>query len=324
MRKKTINLIVGISIGLIIALISSFAVYYNFGIIKLEEVKTQYKTLLKEYENPASFKAYRLERDIEMDGIIKDSDISEIKLPQVLEANSIISNLEDVVGKQALSKLSKGAIIHSEMLYSQSEVKNDLRIFELGGLVMPYQLKPGNYVDVRISFNSGLDFLALSKKKVQDIIQVGEGGDFREYCVFHLDTDEILRLKSAIVDAYINDGSYLYTTIYVMPDKQKAAEVTYPVNKYVKEMIESDPNIVNKAILALDENKRSILNESLSQAPQNINYSSEIKNRSYIKNEVIKAPESSGANGTDSATGANTGTNKDEQQKDSQKKRLGD
>lgn len=279
MRKRTYSLLLGLGIGLVIALVSSLAVYYVFGVRQVEQVKLEYENLTRQYVEENMRDAYRVVKEIQMDEAIELSHLERIKLPSEYEFSSLIKSQDELEGTLANVKISPGAILQKEMIGFKSEIPDDLREFELQGLQMPIHMKRGDYVDVRVSFSSGLDFLVLSKKKVIDILKVGDEENFEEYCIFNLDTDEILRLKSAVVDAYINEGTQLYSTIYVVPDKQKAAEITYPVNENVRKIIQDDPNIVKIAMKSLDENKRKILDESLVDKREDVDWNRQMKGR---------------------------------------------
>lgn len=279
MRKRTFSLLLGLGIGLMIALVSSLTVYYVFGVRKLAQIGLEYENLTRKYMEDNMRDAYRVVKEIQMDEVIDLSKLERIKLPSEYEFSSLIESEEQLRGTLANVNISVGAILQREMIGFKSDIPDDLREYELQGLQMPIHMKKGDYVDVRVSFPSGLDFLVLSKKKVIDILKVGEEDNFEEYCIFNLDTDEILRLKSAVVDAYINDGTQLYSAIYVEPDKQKPAQITYPVNENVRKIIQDDPNIVKIAMKSLDENKRKILDESLLEKRENVDWSKQIKGR---------------------------------------------
>lgn len=291
MRKRTYSLILGIGIGLIIAVISSLSVYYFFGVRNVQEIRAQYEDMTSAYLDENMVDAYILENDMLMDQNMNMAKLSKVKLPAKYAFSTVVSSVDDLDDYIATVNISKGAILQKEMITSKSEIPNDLREFELQGLQIPLSMQVGDYVDVRVSFPSGLDFLVLSKKKVRDVLKVGSEDNMTEFCIFYLDTDEILRLKSAIVDAYINEGTILYSTIYVAPDKQKAAQVTYPVNDNVRKAIEDDPNIVSKAMRALDANKRRLLDESLASARDHIDWNRPLAPKVSVEQNQEKSEE---------------------------------
>lgn len=121
---------------------------------------------------------------------------------------------------------------------------DDLRIHGFPYIQLTNQLQAGDYVDVRISFANGADFVLLSKKQVQAIAPLGEEGTNSLWLI--VSEEEILRLSSAAVDAYLNDGCSIYAIEYVS-DAQKEAVVNYVVSDLVKQLMEEDPNIAAQA-----------------------------------------------------------------------------
>ena len=105
-------------------------------------------------------------------------------------------------------------------------------------------LQVGDFVDVRISFADGGDFVLLSKKEIQAIEPLGDEGTNSLW--FIVSEEELLRLSSAVVDVYLNEGCTIYAIEYVSKN-QKEAVVNYVVSDLVKQLMEENPNIVEKA-----------------------------------------------------------------------------
>lgn len=124
------------------------------------------------------------------------------------------------------------------------KIEDDLRIHGFPYIKLTNQLKTGDYVDVRISFANGGDFVLLSKKQIQGIGPLREEGTNALWLV--VSEEEILRLSSAVVDAYLNEGCSIYAIQYVA-DTQKEAVVNYVVSDTVKQLMEANPNIVKRA-----------------------------------------------------------------------------
>jgi hypothetical protein len=58
--------------------------------------------------------------------------------------------------------------------------------------------------------------------------------------------EEILRMSSGVVDAYLFEEAYIYAVVYTS-ELQSSSIVNYPVNKVVEELIKKDPNIIQIA-----------------------------------------------------------------------------
>ena len=133
-----------------------------------------------------------------------------------------------------------GAIVTKDMLAdSTTDITSDQRIQEFNMILLPSQLKTGDYIDVRLSLPKGQDYIVLAKKKV---LQSTETGIWLK-----LSEEEMLTINNAIVESYGIIGSKLYAIEYSDPGIQEAAEPTYPVNLDVFNLINYNPNIVETA-----------------------------------------------------------------------------
>lgn len=164
-------------------------------------------------------------------------------LTGVLEEQSDTAGTTEMPGIAELTE-ETGDGTDLVILESTEEVTDDLRIHGFPYIQMTSRLKPGDYVDVRISFANGGDFVLLSKKKIQGLGPLREEGTNAIWLT--VSEEEILRLSSAVVDAYLNQGSSIYAIQYVS-ENQKEAVVNYVVSDLIKQLMEEDPNIVKMA-----------------------------------------------------------------------------
>jgi len=82
----------------------------------------------------------------------------------------------------------------------------------------------GDYIDVRIRFQTGEDFVILSKKKVERLSLTNAT------CFLMVNEMEIQRMASAIVDTVEYDA-VMYCNVYPQPELQNAAVINYPVRE---------------------------------------------------------------------------------------------
>ena len=130
----------------------------------------------------------------------------------------------------------KGCTVTKDMVVEMNDqTQNDQRIQEYNMIILPSELKNGSYVDIRLRFPTGEDYIVISKKKVLQCTA--------DTIWMKLSEDEILTLGNAIVEAYVAEGTKLYATMYAEPGVQNAAIPTYPVSQAVLKLINSDPNI---------------------------------------------------------------------------------
>ena len=73
-------------------------------------------------------------------------------------------------------------------------------------------------------------------------------------------------MSSAIVDAYLYSGAYLYCTKYIEPTLQEASIVNYQPSLASQELIQNNPNIVEVAEKALSQTLRKELENRLANS----------------------------------------------------------
>ena len=147
--------------------------------------------------------------------------------------------------------MKANTIITSELVSkSDNLVQDDVRKQEYNMLVLPIDIQTGDYVDVRLMLPSGQDYIVVAKKEVE--IPVIAGVDSEDTVWMNLSEDEILHMSCAIIDAFQINGAKLYVTKYTEAGMQNAATPTYPINRATSELLQSDPNILQRAMTELN------------------------------------------------------------------------
>ena len=158
---------------------------------------------------------------------------------QYLELNSV-----PLVAKV---DMNANTLITTELLSkSDNMVQDDMRKQEYNMVVLPMDLTTGDYIDIRLMLPSGQDYIVVSKKEVE--IPVIGGVDSEDTIWVNLSEDEILHMSCAIVEAYQINGAKLYATKYTEPGMQAAATPTFPINESTSRLLESDPNVLERAM----------------------------------------------------------------------------
>ncbi len=143
--------------------------------------------------------------------------------------------------------MKKNTLITTELLSkSDNVVQDDMRKQEYNMIVLPMDLTNGDYIDIRLLLPSGQDYIVTSKKEVT--LPNVDGSDSEDTIWLNLTEDEILHMSCAIVDAYKINGSKLYATKYTEPGMQDASTPTYPLGGPATRLLESDPNILERAM----------------------------------------------------------------------------
>lgn len=178
---------------------------------------------------------YEVQKEDETDNyyIIKNNN------KEYLELNSV-----PLIAKVTMKK---NTLITTELISkSDNVVQDDVRRQEYNMVILPTDLATGDYVDIRVMFPNGQDFIVVSKKEVE--IPIIGGVDSDDTIWINLSEDEILHMSCAIVDVAQVNGAKIYATKYTEPGMQKAATPTYPVNESTSKLLQSDANILEKAM----------------------------------------------------------------------------
>ncbi|MFM9280880.1 SAF domain-containing protein [Paenibacillus jiagnxiensis] len=221
-------LIICLTIGVL--LFKNFQTDYSQEIAELEQELADTQQILKQEMKQVPV----VVKDHKAGDALAETDIQLVNIPAASVPKNVL-NKEDIVGKYTKIDLPKNTAVTASMLFESGVTPNDLRNQEFKLIQLPTKLDPNQFVDVRIKFPTGEDYIVLSKKKVKDLSN--------GLVSYEMDEQEILMMSSAVVDAYINDAT-IYALSYVDPYMQDKAIVTYPPKDEVKNLIKSDPNIV--------------------------------------------------------------------------------
>lgn len=146
--------------------------------------------------------------------------------------------------------LKEGTILTKDMLTTSSEqVTNDLRKQEYNMLSLPTDLVSGDFVDVRIRFGNGQDYIIVAKKQVT--IPTIAGAPAEGVININLSEDETIAMSSAIIETYQLKTAEMYVSRYTDPGMQVAAIPTYPVNAEALNLMDSNPNLLEEAKKAI-------------------------------------------------------------------------
>ena len=258
MQKKARNsFLLGMIITLIVCAIIGVILY--IAVIGPENKASK--------EKGTATKAYALNRDVKSGQEITADMLSTINtysnlIPQNYIDSTIVANVGN--GKKVIAKvdLYKNTILTaSTVTTEENTVTKDVRTMEYNMLTLPINLTIGDYVDIRITFPDGQDFIVIAKKEIKNI----QGNTV----TFDMSEADIVMLNSAIVESYIMKASNIYIAKYVEPGMQEKAANTYVPTAEVIRLIETDSNIVstakNELTSRFDANIRNQMNSTVNQ-----------------------------------------------------------
>lgn len=254
MRTSKIKLLSRGLVVVVFILIAAIA-----GIFICKRKMDNYKSMAEEmqWELDANKQmVYVASKDITAGETIEES--VNVYTQQIYTGLSFDSYISDTdLGGTAIVDIPAGEPIMKNVI-TPLTITNDAREYEIAVASLMTDQKEYEYVDVRIMFPNGEDFIVLAKKPILNLSL--------EECVFftYMNEDEILRMASAIIDAYTISGTRIYTTRYVESNLQEEATPNYLVRQETIDLINKDKNITKIAEETLNMQARNDLERRLS------------------------------------------------------------
>lgn len=223
--------------------------------------------------------------------------MNDVKLAGVKTESAALNTynalqLSELIGRKLKIAVKDKTIITSNMfLEEEDNVEKDVRTKEFNMITLPSDLTVDDYVDIRILFPTGEDFVVIAGKEIK---QLGVSTDSNTIFL-DLSEEELLRLSSAIIESYISDSVYLYAVKYVKPYQQLFHEETVDfVAKYddaVYRLLEELNNKESDANISGEKHTEAELSlESIAtKAGMNVNDVEAIRNARKNNDESLLA-----------------------------------
>lgn len=262
-RFRRNSLVVAASIGglsmLLICVLGGYFIYQSIHknhLERTEKLNHQLQTMQAEIDKlkEDTVTSWVLKEDIEAGQAIHADMLVPVEIPRDAKPEDLVTK-ENAKDKYTKIAIKKNTPIVASMLFGKEVTPDDLRDGEYSVIHLPMDLKVNDFIDIRIAFPTGHDFIVQSKKKVDKLL-----GSTVWYTI---NEEELLLMRSAIVDAYIANEANIYAVKYSDPYMQRPAIVTYTPNEYVIDLIQKDPNIVKIATNSLEKRVRQQLEKAL-------------------------------------------------------------
>ena len=253
MRSRD-NILVVIAVALIALSLCISGVFAIYKVREIIEESSASVILLQNELNTRTRSGYVAVADIDAGEVITDS--------LVQYSNKIISDVdqrlfinEDDIGKVSVISITAGTPILTDMV--SAKLTENYRERECAFIWLNTNLQDNDFVDVRIVFPNGEDYIICAKKSIKNV-NIAANNVF-----LWLTEDEIQLLDSAIVDASLHQAK-IYVTKYLKPEVQDASVITYNPNASVLTAIRNNPNIVNEAASNLSADARLAVEKRIS------------------------------------------------------------
>lgn len=204
-----------------------------------------------------------LNSEVKEDDLIEGTYVTKYVAKDLLSEDACTYEDVEAGGKFRLA-LKSGTILSKSMIYKDNKVADDVRLHNYPYIKLTDKIEVGDYVDIRISFSNGADYILLSKKKVVDYSLKNEEAMTENALWLYVNEEEILRLSGAVVDASMSEGCSIYAIKYV-EGYQSRPQVTYPVSALIQSLIENNPNVVDIAQEEFESDMREQVENSFKE-----------------------------------------------------------
>lgn len=263
-RKRTYVLI-----GALLVTVPMSAAGIGLG-VRCRQYKKQNEVLKKESQEAMYVTAVVLMKPVDSGERIEEDMLAEVTVcAQNLQGAGAVSK-KSLVGTYAKGSFDKGTFMSRACVYEEKEYSPDTRSKTFDFMELNPVTQSGDYVDVRITYPNGEDYIVASHKQVQIVSPGEEAQDVpRQNAKVSMDVteEEILRIASAYVDSVQYPGTAIYAVSYLDQFQQPGC-VDYPVNPDVFELLGWNPNAIGYEVSQQEQERRQRVEDNLSAEEQ--------------------------------------------------------
>lgn len=259
-KKRILYIVIGV---LVIALIGTIVITNS----KAKKQKKEIAALNQQVEDfqQNMTDVYSVSKNVKAGNAIDFDALTTVTVPSDSIPENAITDEEDLTDKLYKIDLKAGTYLTTDMVM-QDKLTDNMRELDIVMDEIPLGLEEGDYVDVRISFPLGQDYIAMSHKRVLGIT----GNTVKLVVIEH----DFYRYESMKTDLASYPSTKIYAAKYVEAGIQKKSKVYYPPNLDVIKQSILDPNMDTEDFLTLI-NSREQLEKTL------------LKSKKVDKNETV-------------------------------------
>lgn len=263
MRAKTKILLAVIVTAI---LTGGLATLITFKIHK--HIKAKYDATIADYQARCDslgtiVTCYTVKNQVDPGTEITEDLLQEQSTSEYFINSNYVLDKNNLIGKLCKIALTPGTPITQDMLMTEI-IEDTLRDTDIIAGKYPAGTKVGDYLDLRITYPYGEDYLGISHIRVESLNDTT--------IKVYLDENQLLTYQAMLVDWYLtkDTGTSLYLTKYVEPGLQRAAQTYYTVPTNVANIMKEDPNAVEEAMSSAKALKRSTLEKQRDAAKSSL------------------------------------------------------
>ena len=262
MLKKLLDLRVILVVLLIVSWVIAVLFFMNYKddmTAQLAAKDSEIETLNAEITSVGELvPAYTIAEDVPSGKKIEESDLVPIDVP-ISMATNLAQDPEELIGKHFKLGMTAGTVITTDCVYEEVLTYNQ-RYLDVICDTIPIGLQVGSFVDIRIQYGFGGDYLAIPHRQVQEIngnvlkLIVSEE-DIHMYSnmiVENIVFNEPIEYYTGEYEkdgeretAKITIGCRVYAIEYVEGGIQEGSSSYYSPTKFVQALMQADPNMIS-------------------------------------------------------------------------------
>ncbi len=224
---------------------------------------------------------YVTSKDVKSGSTVELDSVTTTLLPSDSIPENAVTTEEDLTDKIYKIGLKAGSYITTDMI-SDYKIHKNMRELDVVMDEIPVGLEEGDYVDIRISFPLGQDYIAMSHKKVLSIT----GNTVKLIVIEH----DFYRYESMKTDIATYQSTKIYAVKYVEAGLQPNGKVYYPPTLEIIKQSILDPNMNSKDFMTMI-NSRELLEDQLAASKKVDKNQTVTETRNEIKNTFNNARE---------------------------------
>lgn len=250
---------------------------------KSKKQQTQIDLLNQEVEDLQNNmeEVYVTSKDVKSGSTVELDSVTTTLLPSDSIPENAVTTEEDLTDKIYKIGLKAGSYITTDMI-SDYKIHKNMRELDVVMDEIPVGLEEGDYVDIRISFPLGQDYIAMSHKKVLSIT----GNTVKLIVIEH----DFYRYESMKTDLATYQSTKIYAVKYVEAGLQPNGKVYYPPTLEIIKQSILDPNMNSKDFMTMI-NSRELLENQLAASKKVDKNQTVTETRNEIKNTFNNARE---------------------------------
>ena len=224
---------------------------------------------------------YVTSKDVKSGSTVEHDSVTTTLLPSDSIPENAVTTEEGLTDKIYKIGLKAGSYITTDMI-SDYKIHKNMRELDVVMDEIPVGLEEGDYVDIRISFPLGQDYIAMSHKKVLSIT----GNTVKLIVIEH----DFYRYESMKTDLATYQSTKIYAVKYVEAGLQPNGKVYYPPTLEIIKQSILDPNMNSKDFMTMI-NSRELLEDQLAASKKVDKNQTVTETRNEIKNTFNNARE---------------------------------